>query len=162
MPRALVEVWQCSAGALSLSSVSKSKVSKRHVSCYQTVSKLLPDGSHQLPNVGAGVPVWSSHLGSVVDTAALGKVSSEYFAFLCHSFITPAAQQSSPSITWDWYNRPINDHSNSGLGSTPGPQINNNKKNCVRFKVFMVVTMKNGIWGITPCDSCKNRRFGGI
>jgi hypothetical protein len=26
----------------------------------------------------------------------------------------------------------------------------------------MAVTMKNGVfWDVTPCDSCKNRRFGG-
>jgi hypothetical protein len=34
--------------------------------------------------------------------------------------------------------------------------------NCVRFEVFMAVTMKNGVfWVVTPCGSCKNRRFGG-
>jgi hypothetical protein len=32
----------------------------------------------------------------------------------------------------------------------------------VRFEVFTAVTMKNCVfWDITPCDSCKNRRFGG-
>jgi hypothetical protein len=32
----------------------------------------------------------------------------------------------------------------------------------VRFEVFTAVTMKNGVfWDVTPCDSCKNRRFGG-
>jgi hypothetical protein len=32
----------------------------------------------------------------------------------------------------------------------------------VRFDVFTAVTMKNGVfWDVTPCDSCKNRRFGG-
>jgi hypothetical protein len=32
---------------------------------------------------------------------------------------------------------------------------------CVRFEVFTAVTMKNGVfWDVTPCDSCKNRRFG--
>jgi hypothetical protein len=32
----------------------------------------------------------------------------------------------------------------------------------VRFEVFTVVTMKNGVfWVVTPCGSCKNRRFGG-
>jgi hypothetical protein len=32
----------------------------------------------------------------------------------------------------------------------------------VRFEVFTAVTMKNGIfWVVTPCGSCKNRRFGG-
>jgi hypothetical protein len=32
----------------------------------------------------------------------------------------------------------------------------------VRFEVFTVVTMKNGVfWDVTPCGSCKNRRFGG-
>jgi hypothetical protein len=33
----------------------------------------------------------------------------------------------------------------------------------VRFEVFTVVTMKNGVfWNVTPCGSCKNIRFGGI
>jgi hypothetical protein len=33
---------------------------------------------------------------------------------------------------------------------------------CVGFEVFTTVTMKNGVfWDVTPCDSCKNRRFGG-
>jgi hypothetical protein len=32
----------------------------------------------------------------------------------------------------------------------------------VRFEVFTAVTMKNGVfWDVRPCDSCKNRRFGG-
>jgi hypothetical protein len=32
----------------------------------------------------------------------------------------------------------------------------------VRFEVFTAVTMKTGVfWDVTPCDSCKNRRFGG-
>jgi hypothetical protein len=31
-----------------------------------------------------------------------------------------------------------------------------------RFEFFTVVTMKNAIfWEVTPCGSCKNRRFGG-
>jgi hypothetical protein len=30
----------------------------------------------------------------------------------------------------------------------------------VRFEVFSAVTMKNGVlWDVTPCGSCKNRRF---
>jgi hypothetical protein len=30
-------------------------------------------------------------------------------------------------------------------------------------EIFMAVTMKNAIfWDITPCGSCKNRRFGGM
>jgi hypothetical protein len=33
---------------------------------------------------------------------------------------------------------------------------------CVRFEVFTAVTMDNGVfWDVTPCGSCKNRRFGG-
>jgi hypothetical protein len=33
----------------------------------------------------------------------------------------------------------------------------------VRFEVFTAVTMKNGVfWDVTPCGSCKDRRFGGI
>jgi hypothetical protein len=32
----------------------------------------------------------------------------------------------------------------------------------VRFEVFTAVTLKNGVfWDVTPCGSCKNRRFGG-
>jgi hypothetical protein len=32
----------------------------------------------------------------------------------------------------------------------------------ITFEVFTTVTMKNGIiWDVTPCGSCKNRRFGG-
>jgi hypothetical protein len=32
----------------------------------------------------------------------------------------------------------------------------------VRFEVLTAVTMKNGVvWEVTPCGSCKNRRFGG-
>jgi hypothetical protein len=32
----------------------------------------------------------------------------------------------------------------------------------VRFEIFMVVTMKNGVfWDVMACGSCKNRRFGG-
>jgi hypothetical protein len=32
----------------------------------------------------------------------------------------------------------------------------------VRFEVFTVVTIKNCVfWEVTPCGSCKNRRFGG-
>jgi hypothetical protein len=37
-----------------------------------------------------------------------------------------------------------------------------NIPNLVRFEVFTAVTMKNGVfWDVTPCGSCKNRRFGG-
>jgi hypothetical protein len=32
----------------------------------------------------------------------------------------------------------------------------------VTFEVFTAVTMKNGVfWDVTPCGTCKNRRFGG-
>jgi hypothetical protein len=32
-----------------------------------------------------------------------------------------------------------------------------------RFEIFTAMTMKNGVfWDVTPCGSCKNRRFGGI
>jgi hypothetical protein len=32
----------------------------------------------------------------------------------------------------------------------------------VKFEVFTAVTMKSGVfWDVTPCGSCKNRRFGG-
>jgi hypothetical protein len=33
---------------------------------------------------------------------------------------------------------------------------------CERLEVFTAVTMKNGVfWDVTPCGSCKSRRFGG-
>jgi hypothetical protein len=32
----------------------------------------------------------------------------------------------------------------------------------VRFEVFTVMTMKNAVfWDVTPCGSCKDRRYGG-
>jgi hypothetical protein len=38
----------------------------------------------------------------------------------------------------------------------------NNVVSIVRFEVFTAVTMKNGVfWDVTPCGSCKNRRFEG-
>jgi hypothetical protein len=63
------------------------------------------------------------NVGSVVDSAALGQVFSEYFSFPYHSFSPLTAPQSSPSIILGWYNRPINGRSNSGLGSTSDPYI---------------------------------------
>jgi hypothetical protein len=37
-----------------------------------------------------------------------------------------------------------------------------NYNHVVRFEVFTAVTMMNGVfWDVTPCGSCKNRRFGG-
>jgi hypothetical protein len=36
------------------------------------------------------------------------------------------------------------------------------KSRSVRFEVFTEMTMKDGVfWDVTPCGSCKNRRFGG-
>jgi hypothetical protein len=44
-----------------------------------------------------------------------------------------------------------------GSGQLTRPVLN------VQFDVFMAVAMKNGVsWDVTPCGSCKNRRFGGI
>jgi hypothetical protein len=40
--------------------------------------------------------------------------------------------------------------------------INANIFQFVRFEVFTAVAMKNDVfWDVTPCGSCKNRRFGG-
>jgi hypothetical protein len=60
-------------------------------------------------------------LGSVVDIAAPGEISSEYFAFPRHPFIPLPVPTSSPSIIQVWYNRQINIRRNSGLGTTPAP-----------------------------------------
>jgi hypothetical protein len=55
-------------------------------------------------------------VGSVVDRAAEGKVSTEYFGYPCHSFIPLIVPQlSSPSIIRGWNNMPINDLSDGGL-----------------------------------------------
>jgi hypothetical protein len=36
------------------------------------------------------------------------------------------------------------------------------RQELVRFEVFTAVATKNGVfWDVTPCVSCKNRRFGG-
>jgi hypothetical protein len=44
-----------------------------------------------------------------------------------------------------------------------GDSVNVNPFLLVRFEVFTAVTMKNYVfWDVTPCGSCKNRRFGGI
>jgi hypothetical protein len=41
------------------------------------------------------------------------------------------------------------------------PQIKESL-NYVKFEVSTAETMKNGVvWDVTPCGSCKNRRFGG-
>jgi hypothetical protein len=33
----------------------------------------------------------------------------------------------------------------------------------LRLEVFMAVAMKNAaFWDVTPCDFCKNQRFGGM
>jgi hypothetical protein len=60
----------------------------------------------------------------VVDRAALRQVSTEYIGFPCHIFVPLIAPKSTPSVSQSWYNRPINARSNSGLGSTPAPEIN--------------------------------------
>jgi hypothetical protein len=40
--------------------------------------------------------------------------------------------------------------------------ISYEKTRFTRFGVYMAVTMKNAVlWDVTPCGSCKNRRFGG-
>jgi hypothetical protein len=59
----------------------------------------------------------SSHVGSVMDRATLGQVFFKYFGFSCLSFIPLIASQPSLSIIEEWYNRPLNGHSSSGVVS---------------------------------------------
>jgi hypothetical protein len=48
------------------------------------------------------------------------------------------------------------------LGIQTAHHMLNLTRFCVRLEVFTAVAMKNGIfWDVTPCGSCKNRRFGG-
>jgi hypothetical protein len=63
-----------------------------------------------------------------VDRTAVGQVFPEYFSFPCQSFIPLVASQSSPSIIQGWYSKPINGHSNSGLGFTSTTYINKKNK----------------------------------
>jgi hypothetical protein len=74
------------------------------------------------PTLGPQFELGLRHVGYVLDRAALGQVSSEYFGFPCHSFIPPIAPQSTLSIIQGRYNKPVAGCSNSGLGSTPAPQ----------------------------------------
>jgi hypothetical protein len=55
----------------------------------------------------------------VVDNAAMVQVFSQYSGFLRQLLSPLTGPQLSPSIIQDWYNRSINDLSNSGFGSTP-------------------------------------------
>jgi hypothetical protein len=75
----------------------------------------------------------------MVDSAALGQVSSKYFGFPCHPFIPLTVPQSPKSTIQGWYYRPINGSSNSGFGSTPVimlVKINRNfvATNCLHFE----------------------------
>jgi hypothetical protein len=55
---------------------------------------------------------------------------------------------------------PLNSRKEANAHATPDRTAG--KSIYVRFEVFKAVTMKNGIfWDVTPCGSCKNRRFGG-
>jgi hypothetical protein len=53
----------------------------------------------------------------------------------------------------------------TGMSAREGQELNKGGARFmirVRFEVFTVVTMKNAVfWDVTPCRSCKNRRFGG-
>jgi hypothetical protein len=71
-----------------------------------------------------------------------------------HFFVLGSGKMSPGFILWIMY---LMQH-------TLQRQTDNGKANyfCnVWFEVFMAVTMKNGVfWDVTPCGSCKNRRFG--
>jgi hypothetical protein len=68
----------------------------------------------------AQVRASSSFIGFMVDTAALGQVFPKYFGFPCQLFLLLIAPQStSPSNLQGWYNRPINNLSDSGMSFTP-------------------------------------------
>jgi hypothetical protein len=58
-------------------------------------------------------------VGFVVEKVALQQVFSEYFGFPLLSFILPVAPQSSSSIIWGWYSRPVVAAVPSGLSLTP-------------------------------------------
>jgi hypothetical protein len=64
----------------------------------------------------------SGHIGFVVYKAALGRVSSEFFGFSCHSF----AECSAVIFNHGWYNRPFGGLSKSVLGSTPAQAVPDN------------------------------------
>jgi hypothetical protein len=50
----------------------------------------------------------------------------------------------------------------NGSSSEEGETVCKGTWKYVRFEGFTAVIMKNGVfWDVTPCGSCKNRRFGG-
>jgi hypothetical protein len=77
--------------------------------------------SADFPLQEPGFQPGSSHVGTVVDRAALGQVFSEYFNFPCHSFIPLITPQLSPFVIQSWYKWPFSGHSTGRLGSTPAP-----------------------------------------
>jgi hypothetical protein len=77
--------------------------------------------SRRLPTAASPVRAWVKSCGICSGQSGTGQVSSEYFGFLCHSFIPLTAPQPSPSVTQGWRNRPIKGNGISGLGCTPAP-----------------------------------------
>jgi hypothetical protein len=66
----------------------------------------------------------SRHVGSSVDRAPLGQVSSEYFGFPCHTLNPLIDPHSSPSIIQCCYNWLLNGLRISGLCSTTALWVN--------------------------------------
>jgi hypothetical protein len=80
-------------------------------------------GSRRLPTLAARVTAQVKSCGICGRQNGKGQVYSGYFGFPYYSFMGLIGLQSS-SVIQVWYNRPINGHGNTGLGSTPAPQIN--------------------------------------
>jgi hypothetical protein len=59
------------------------------------------------------------------------------------------------SCSWHWIETSGHVHALVSL-------FRENRPLYIRVEVFTAVNMKNGVfWDVLPCDSCKNRRFGG-
>jgi hypothetical protein len=110
-------------------------------------------------------PVKSNSLTSTdskTEANSKGKCSSR-FGHVSNATINAVtrmipASKGLPSSAYCWHHR----HLRADCLDNVGSSVWNNPKGCVRFQVFTAVTMKNGVfWDVTPCGSCKNRRFGG-
>jgi hypothetical protein len=57
----------------------------------------------------------------------------------------------------------LTDHDGQFFAQVRGEKtVNERHGDYVRVEVFTAVSMKNSVfWDVTPCESCKNRNFGG-
>jgi hypothetical protein len=85
---------------------------------------------------------------------------------LCTILVLSSAHEcvrTSISVTTAFHSADVSSKGNSDWSAVKQRTLGESfLDSCVRFEVFTVLTMKNGIfWDVTPCGSCKNWHFGG-